>query len=284
MDSLSKKEYNWIVSLQRQQSLLLKDKRDGLVELYHLCKSSSQRQLIQDLLSRFTCFDEETYNWALLDIAKYITTLGYEINKTAIVALCHDSQSDSSQVVLDDLKVPITICMGHQKINFINRFNKIPTYYSAKNGSIRHFIAVDDFTGSGQTVINRYTDFKRMNLPEATIDFCLIAGMKNAINLVKSKGISLFIVYDMDKGITDYYSEPELSLYYDSMYELESRLAERINETSLSDYSFGFGQAESLFIRHNRNIPNNVFPVFWWKKYKEGKNRITLFERVQDGY
>ena len=69
-----------------------------------------------------------------------------------------------------------------------------------------------------------------------------------------------------------------------NMLALEGKLATQINETQLCDHSLGYGNAESLFAIQGANPPNNNFPIFWWKRYADDKERKTLLNRVQRGY
>lgn len=277
---LTRNAYNWIFSLSRKQTAMLKGKDVALAELYDLCDNDIQRNLIRDLIIRFHCFDEEIYNLALMQIVEYISNLGYNIQNTAIVAFCHDSSADSSQEILQDLKVPITKRLNYT-IKTINRFDRIQKAY---NSGYRHFIAVDEFLGSGQTICNRYKDFSGKNLKDATIDFCLVAGMSDAISYARGKGINVYVAYEMQKGISYYYKGTELDTNKKEMSLLESKLADTINMTNLNDYLFGYGQSEALYSRLYKNVPNNVFPIMWWKYYKDHTNRNTLFDRAQDGY
>ena len=43
-------------------------------------------------------------------------------------------------------------------------------------------------------------------------------------------------------------------------------------------------ESEALFCRKSKNVPNNVFPIFWWKRYADNSDRKTLFIRSQSGY
>ena len=57
--------------------------------------------------------------------------------------------------------------------------------------------------------------------------------------------------------------------------EIESRFLNK------KRYKFGYEKSESLFVLENSNIPNNVFPVFWWPFNLEGeRKRITIFKRL----
>ena len=260
---------------------MLHNKEEALSQLYKLCDNDIQADLLKDLIIRFNCFDEEIYNLILTSIAKYIISLGYPPDETAIVAFAPNHEADSSQVMLQYLKV----VMGMEGMPYpitINRFDRISKAYHKQN--IRHFIAVDEFIGSGRTIINRNDFFQKLGLTSATIDFCIMAGMNEAIEIVKKEGISLHVEYDIKKGISQYYNGDKLITYTEEMRKLEAKLAKKINGTLLTDYNFGFGRAESLFTTLHGNIPNNVFPVFWWKIDSNQNKRVTLFTRVQDGY
>lgn len=279
-EKLTRNAYNWIFSLSKKQTAMLKDKDNALAELYGLCDNDIQRNLIKDLIIRFHCFDEEIYNLALMQIVEYISNLGYNIQNTAMVAFCHDSSADSSQEILQDLKVPMTKRLNYT-IKTINRFDHLHKIY---NAGYRHFIAVDEFLGSGQTICNRYKDFLSKNLKDATIDFCLVAGMSDAISYARGKGINVYVAYEMQKGISHYYDGKDLETNKREMSLLESKLADTIDRTQLNDYLFGYGQSEALYSRLYKNVPNNVFPIMWWKRYKDNSIRNTICDRIQDGY
>lgn len=280
MVKLSKLEYDWIFSLQKRQKTMLKGKEESLLELYRICDQDFQRNLLRDLLIEFHCFDDDIYNLALIEMSRYIINLGFPKEETAIVALCHDSNADSSQALLQDIKVPLARLSG-TTYKTINRFDKIQKYY---NQGYRYFIGIDEFTGSGDTIVNRYDDFIRQKFNDAVINFCIMAGMVHARKRIENNNIPINIVYLMKRGISDHYKNGDLENNIQGIHNLEDKLAAKIGITSLSDYHLGYKQSESLFTRLNRNVPNNVFPIFWWKAYSSNNNRLTLFDRIQDGY
>lgn len=283
MGSIKQKEYNWILNLMRRQKVMLNKSDAQLLELYQFCDNDEQRDLLTELITRFNCFDSAIYNDAIQDAVRYICGLGYNEDETALVAFCHDIKADSSQVVLDDMKVPMALG-GYSHIKTINRFDKICHEYNKSGGKIRHFIAVDEFVGSGKTLISRMDEFNRYGLHGVTIDFVFLAGMCEAIELGKKKGASLFVVYEMEKGLTGFYNGDQLELKRSIMKALECKLSPKINMTDLKEYYFGYHEAEALYCRPDRNVPNNVFPVFWWKEDVNGRPRRTMLIRVQDGY
>lgn len=283
MASIKQKEYNWILNLIRRQKAMLDNSDAQLLELYQFCDNDEQRDLLFELISRFNCFDPDLYNAAIQDAVRFICGLGYKEEETALVAFCHDIEADSSQVVLDDMKVPMAL-EGYSHIKTINRFDKIFREYHKSGQLIKHFIAVDEFVGSGKTLISRIEEFNSKGLQGVTIDFIFLAGMHDAIALGKNMGASLFVVYEMAKGLTGYYCGDQLDLKCSIMKALERKLSPQINKTDLEEYHFGYHGAESLYCRPNKNVPNNVFPVFWWKEDVNGHPRKTMLVRVQNGY
>ena len=272
-----------MLNLIRRQRAMLSNKDDSLLELYHFCDNEEQRQLIEELIIRFNCLDPDMYSWMLNEVAEYIRALGYREEETALVAFCHDYSADSSQVVLNDLKVPMAM-KGYCHIKTINRYERIAKEYNQSKGRIKHFIAVDEFVGSGQTLELRLKEFKSLGFLDATIDFVFLAGMSDAIKMAKQQGASVYAFYEMEKGISGFYQGDELRSKRNLMLSLEDKLAPVINETLLVNHSFGYHGSEALFCRPDKNVPNNVFPVFWWKEDDKGKGRNTIFVRVQDGY
>ncbi len=278
----SRNEYNWLMSVLASQREMLSGKTEALSELYEMCDSESQLSLISSLIKRFTYITPDRYSSLLSEMASYIFHIGYPEDEISITAMEFKSGSDSSQAILQDLKVPLAIAFGH-KVRDCNIFREKDLVLSYDKGC-RHFIAVDEFTGTGSTIVERYSRFQKMGLKNATLDFCIMSGMADAVEHVKHKGIVIKVFNLMSKGISDYYSSDDIESNINSMKELENKLAVKIKKTRLMDNSLGFRQSESIYYKFNGNIPNNVFPIFWWKKYIDNKCRKTLFTRVQEGY
>lgn len=281
-------EYLWIYKcLWTRHDDMLKNKDLVLGELYRLCDDNRQRKLIQDLIRNFHYMVDDEYSKALQSMAEHILSLGYDPSRTAIVSFALEDSPDGSQAVLQELKLYISIVSQDRNLSenhnylLLSRFDKIERYY---NKGYRHFIAVDDFSGSGQTVIMRHEKFEKLKLKDASIDFCVIAVMKDALNKIRNKNIPFWHKIAMDKAISDHYSGQESIDNINSMLALEQKLAATVNRKNLADFSLGYRRSESIFTRKNRNIPNNVFPLFWWKRYADNSHRLTMFTRVQDGY
>ena len=82
----------------------------------------------------------------------------------------------------------------------------------------------------------------------------------------------------LNKGITEQLDGEEKSEAVKNMKSLEKKLGGRLNGKFFP--TFGYERSESLYAIEPYNIPNNVFPIFWWPKYKNRKYRKTIFKRL----
>lgn len=276
-----KPKEKFIYDLLTSQCDMLKDKDDCLEELYDFCDNDEQRILVKELLIDFSEMDDEVYNLCLLDMRNFIINKDFPFADCLVVAMAHDHLADSSQEVLQNIKVPLGI-MGFPTENFCNRFDHS---WNKKFKDKQHFFIIDDFVGSGSTVLNHQKEFERLMQDRThTLHFVVVAGMEHAIEELRNQGIDIHCSYTMKKGISERYKGSCLQQKLKMMSILESKLATSIKETLLSEHHLGYGQAESLFCRRNRNVPNNVFPIFWWKRYADNSFRTPLYVRIQKGY
>lgn len=282
MAKKSKAEFDWLMGVLASQREMLSNREDALSELYKMCDSESQLNLLSSLINRFCYLSPSRYGSLLNEMAEHIFNIGYPENEISVTAMEIRSGSDSSQAILQDLKVPLALVFNH-RVKDCNKFTKEDLERSYCAGS-RHFIAVDEFTGTGSTIVERHDRFEKMGFKNSTLDFCIMSGMEDAVKHILSKGIRVKVFNLMRKGVSDYFSDDEIESNINLMKELESKLAEKIKSTKISVNSLGFRQSESIYYKFNGNIPNNVFPIFWWKEYSGNRRRNTLFTRVQEGY
>lgn len=144
-------------------------------------------------------------------------------------------------------------------------------------------MVVDEFTGSGKTIISRAKEIitNRPNIEE--VHFCLLAGMSSTLDFIRDnfhsdQRIKIYCHYTLRKGLDDYYEGNVLKEKTSRMLNMESRLAKSVYTKELSEYSLGYGNAQSLIAFGKYNIPNSVFPIFWWPENNRNK-RKTLFIR-----
>ena len=86
-------------------------------------------------------------------------------------------------------------------------------------------------------------------------------------------GVELYAYFNLKKGIDSIENDEERGNATKTMQELE----EKLNHPDR--YRFGFENSQSLFALGSINIPNNVFPIFWWPGTKDGEERKTIFNR-----
>lgn len=271
------KKYERIVVRQATQDTTALD------ELVAICDTDEKYSLIDELLSRFYYMDDEDYQTRIGQIASHIIRLKYEPDKTVIMAMAHDHETDGSQDVLNALQIALEL-RGYSGFKTDSRMDQKVEKNHYKKG-IRNYVIVDDFMGTGRTALNRYHSFVNMlNKDDIHVSFCIVCGMKFGVDYCHYNRMPLYCPVQLAKGLSGYYKGFELSVRAYTMKELEMNLARKIGELELATYTMGWGKAEALFYREGRNVPNNVYPVFWWKMYRDGSVRTPLFHRRQNGY
>ena len=283
MSDISKEQFRLIFELRKRQPWIV-DKFDALQDLlWNECDEQSKRDLVLELIDRFVYVSQDDYINLIDKLTQKIIdedTLTDET--TQIVAMAADSSADSSQYLLYSLK-PCFERNGWRKYKQINTFgNSYKTY--KRNPSYTNIVLVDEFIGTGCTVINRVAELKRVycaaNVRDFSIFVKVLAGTKQGIDAVREKNIEVEALITLEKGISDYYKESEVEQKKHLMLQLEQLLTEEYGTQKLP--SLGYGQTESLYSRQNGNVPNSVFPIFWWPFLRSGKDRKVLLTRAME--
>lgn len=258
----------------------------AIVDMIRPCRNEEDYDFISELFHQL--------NENIIDGAKsydllYDMALSIKKNETegdhtvlCVMRTKNDPHADGSQAIINDLKMAMTMAGGFNHSYSAVCFDDIEWLHNKKG--YRHFVVVDDFIGSGKTVDVRYKYFLSRHFTDATIGFYFFAGMAKGISFCKNRNIPVHCCKIMHKGIHGHYHKDELLKRIRSMRYLESFLGAESGKAKLKDNSFGYGQAEALYCRQYGNIPNSVFPIFWWNKNQDGSTRQSVFTRVQDGY
>ncbi|WP_372744150.1 hypothetical protein [Lutibacter sp.] len=153
-----------------------------------------------------------------------------------------------------------------------------------KPSQIDKIILIDDFVGTGGTANSRIEHYKQ-DLEELNIDaevyFFSLAGMKSGFNFLKEKNRVYYTCLQLEKGVDLSYDCSKRDKVRGKVKKMESILSDYLNKKKLSEYSLGWGGSEALYSWTRNNIPNNVFPIFWWSRYKNNSKRKTMFNRMQ---
>jgi hypothetical protein len=212
-----------------------------------------------------------------------ISESGFEKDKIQMLSLTYDEETDSSQKILYDVTNHL-YAKGWRNIKTVNQFGKAINAYN-KHGKSQ-IIAIDEFIGSGQTLRVRHDWLIKNIIGNFEIVYVFVAGIEHSINELLQEGIKIVCPLQLKKGISEFYIGDDLILHQDKMLDLELKLAQKINDKELYPYSFGYGDAQALYSLedNNGNTPNSVFPIFWWLKDREERDRKTLLTRREKGF
>lgn len=278
MKNYKRDDYNQLISLYLTQRWLV-TRKEPLYNLIDLSKKHSCPELIHSLLERFSFIDDNYYQFLLDEIADYLIDNVSDFKTTQLIALAYETDTDSSQKILYDLSNTLSI-KGVRNFETASQFGKAVGLF--KKG-YTNLVFVDEFIGSGQTLKTR-NDWITKNVKLTTPpQYIYLAGIRSSIG--NFGHLKVFCPLQMNKGISEYYSDDELKLQTQNMLNLENNLLSEINEKKLEKYSFGYGKAEALYTLEGcrGNTPNNVFPIFWWPKDSENRDRIKLLNRREKG-
>lgn len=282
MKKIKKEDYNKIMNLYMRQGWLI-PKQDKLLELVDFCKKNESKNLVFSLLDRFNYLNNGTLEILLNNISDYIINESdFEEKNSQLLSMTYDDEADSGQKVLDILKMPL-FQKGWKNIKTVNKIGKSVKYYKEGKNQI---VLIDEFIGSGKTLRGRIQYLKN-NIPgDFEIICCFIAGTKETIQQLENDGIKVFCALQLEKGISEYYKNEDLKQAEDLMLDLELKLAQKINDKELYDFSFGYGDAQALYTLEgcNGNTPNSVFPIFWWLLDFNKNDRNTLLTRYETGF
>ena len=114
---------------------------------------------------------------------------------------------------------------------------------------------------------------------KVNIYVCVVAAMEHSLQNFKELADGVFAVHYLKKGISDYYEFPQVREKLGTMLQMESRLEYAPDSSESIFFPFGYKKSEALYGTDEWNAVNNLFPVFWWGKWKDGKKRTPLFIR-----
>lgn len=258
----------------------IKAQIEDITELWNICENREEQNLLKALIKRFVYFNSDMESNACKAIANKIKEWDLKPTDTWIIAAANKTEIDGSTAGLQKLK---------NKVEPIEEWHS--RFVSNIPGAIekisegQKIILFDDFIGSGQKMIMKTNWFRKLlgeiGIKDVTFYYLSFSGMEFGIkNLVDSTGCETYAFLNLKKGISDVYSPKEAENMIQIMVGIEGKLSERYKGKDLKDFSLGFGRTEALYCAQNDNCPNNVFPVFWWPKLKDGSAFRTIFKRA----
>ncbi|WP_034349833.1 hypothetical protein [Herbaspirillum sp. GW103] len=279
---LNKSEFSLLMKIVNKHKWLL-DKADALADLiFESCASWDERALIETLLDRFMVVSPDQFIEHVNELVLEVMTIPHiDPKETIVAAMAADSSPDSSQFLVQQLKVKFQE-NGWGDVRIVNTFGTAFRESKRSGFSRKNVILVDEFVGSGVTASGRAEEIKRQFAEvNQNVQIFVRSVFASVVgeDFLKRSAVDFVATYKVKRGISDFEPEPDRTAKVDMMLELESRLSDTAGSHKLSECSLGYGKTESLFAIMNQNLPNSVFPIFWWPTTQLGLNRQPLFTR-----
>ena len=257
-------QYEWLITCDA-----------GFMELWNSTGDDiNQKKLIFYLIHKFLYVDSNKADEFCGKIVHQITEeWGLQPRNTTITAVCDNSNPDGSQLMVQKLKNRFPF--HWREFDFSN---SLPEALYTKINSNDNLVICDDFVGTGST-IGRKTEYalkviSERELEDVKLYIVSFAAMQFSMNVIPYPFYSCEWLL---KGISETLKGDNLKVATKIMEDMEGLLKPKIGRQYLP--KFGFERSESLYNYENDNIPNNVFPIFWWQKYKDNKFRVPMFKK-----
>lgn len=256
----------------------LQDESEALVELWNIC-DDQERILIKDLLNNFVFINSRELKNIGKKVADHITNQWkLDHKKTWLVAVSDNQEADGSQMFLQCIKDKFVDYGKWKESNFYNNLGFVAKWTKKKF----RLILLDDFIGTGNTIERKVnwlrTKFEENGIENIELFIVAIAIMNFAHEKLDSLNVKYFSPNSLKKGISERLNGIEKDTATKIMKDLEKKLGARWNGKFVP--KFGYQKSESLYAIEPYNIPNNVFPIFWWPVYNDYKKRKTIFKRL----
>lgn len=252
----------------------------ALFYLWNSTENADQKWVVEKLLRQFVYLEDKDFRELGVKLAKHISHVwGLQAENTLIVSICNKDEVDGSQLLVQALKNKFEDLSWSEK-NFLSRID----YLANKLKDNWNIVLVDDFVGTGRTMRNRIKDTKILisnsKLRNVSLFFVAGAAMEFAKARLDTLNVPYFSSIWLKKGITELIEVEKRALAKTEMKKLEKKLSKRWDNRELP--TFGFDKSESLFAHGDLNVPNNVFPIFWWPYDHQNQLRKRLFKRVSE--
>jgi len=179
----------WLFDLFLRREIL-SEFETPVLELVALCQSRPEFELIKHTVEQLIVLNSSQVSTQVFGMVDHIKNNISKGKKTAVVAMAWDDKPDSSQMLVQMLK------SRFDRSDPIEIFNSVPSL--AKKDRIdnfKHFVLVDDFAGTGSTVVTRH-NYLTKHATNRKIEIeghaCLLFGMKSALTHLQSESIDAY--------------------------------------------------------------------------------------------
>lgn len=264
----------WDLFLRREALAYLEQ---PMFALASLCRNLDEFELVMHSVEKLVALSEAQFGKQVNIMSKYIKDNILDERPLAIVATAWGEKPDSSQHLVQRLKLPF------RNIHNVEFFNSVNAY-ERKDFMERYprFVLVDEFCGTGNTIINRINHINN-NAKSKGVSLdnfvCILFGMEMAYLRLKGDGVGVHFCTQFKAGISGYFNGVEREEKLSLMKRMEEELAPEVCGVPLP--SLGHGEAEALFFVKDMNAPNSNFPILWWPKDAQGNDRDTITHRAE---
>ncbi len=245
---------------------------DQFCTLFNNLEKDEERKLIVELTEKYSWISFTEYQGSILNALKLVEEIKLQNLKKIyffpIIKPEDEGKIKSGPYLLYPLKsykkfLPM---YAHIKFEIITSFDFMSKDNLTLNENEKIFL-MDDYIGSGETLKFCIDHLKTINdFRNQDFSIISIATQKEIYDSMKQMGISYYSDTIQNKGISDNYSEPELSGKISVMKEIERMIP------GGNHFSFGYGDSEALITLIR--TPDNTFPIFW-KDYRKGRNKFN---------
>lgn len=255
----------------------LQEEPDALFELWCMADNEEQKKLIEFLINNFLYINGKTLDLGCKAIVDQIeSNWNLKATNTRISATCDNSKPDGSQMIVQKIKNKLSRDWRECML-----FNSLPIAAHEVKDNFK-IVLIDDFIGTGDTICRKVEYLVKIlterNIQNVSIYVVSLAAMNFAKDSLDRLDIQYYSANWLSKGISEKVDLAGRPNAIKAMEDLEAKLKDKIYKRELPN--FGYKKSESLFALESNNIPNNVFPIFWWTHLKDNTLRKTLFRRI----
>ena len=280
----SRELLNLVTDLMVRQPWL-RELAPALDELIALCDDYDEHTMVCQLLERFLYLRDAALRNAFRELAKAIVSKsGFSESETIVAAMSYDAAPDSGQAVVTGLR-PHLVTAGWRDVRCLNRVGA--TTKRLGEGTQSNLVIVDEFVGTGRTARNRVdwlqksiaSDYGPARSKSISIHIGILAGMESGLAQLEEGGLTVHVVHRLKAGLRGWLVDEDYLMACYRMLRLELELSDS-TESGEPLPNFGYGCAEALYAADIGQVPNSVFPIFWWPELKDGTSRRTLLVRA----
>lgn len=270
--TLNRKDFFFSICLQLNFSWLSTYSNGLDNTILYLTTNKERKRLFKKVLSKFKYVDrKENYDNVKLIVNQIEKIWGCNSSDSVILAVKkkNNPHPDGSVILLYALQDQLKKWKDRCFLDSFDLANKLVT-------NRNNIIICDDFIGSGSTIEKRIVELQKITNQKQKIYIVTLAGL-NATkqNVLNKYNVRVYSPIWLNKYIDHNPQSEDCNI----MLEIENDLSSKYKEYRLADYSLGYKQTGALYYNEEYRIPNNVYPLFWWGKLKDGTDFNSIFLR-----